>query len=244
MKSTQWLRVVMTSLVSLSAMAGCGGTDEEPGGGTAGGGGSAGSAGAGSGTPGVTKVAPVDGASGYVILSDADAPANPAPPPAKYGAAGCGSCHMTKAQGFPQIAPETRHLPPAFAAFVIRNGRKDSKGMPTSMVAFPATATAPAVAVSDAEIMEIVTWLNGAAKPTTPEGLYKDFCGNCHGPMGASGGSVGVKLQGVAAAAVDSVVRAGKGTDMANRTAYMPAFDTNLLTEAELGMIKTFIGAI
>ena len=220
MKSTQWLRVVMTSLVSLSAIAGCGGTDEEPGGGTAGGGGSGG----GTGTPGVTKVMPVDGSSGFVILSDADAPANTAAAPAKYSST-CQACHQAK--------------------FVIRNGRKDSQGKPTSMVAFPATATMPTeTALTEAEVSEIVTWLNGAPKPTTPDGLYKDFCGNCHGPMGASGGAVGVKLQGVSAAAVDAVVRAGKGTDMANRTAYMPAFDTTLLTDAELGMIKTFIGAI
>jgi mono/diheme cytochrome c family protein len=241
MKSTQWLRVVMTSLVSLSAIAGCGGEEPGPGGGS---GGSGGGGGTGTGTPGVTKVAPIDGYTGYVVLSDADAPAHTAPAPAKYTSAGCTSCHQAKGQGFSQIAPEVRHVPAAFAAFVIRNGRKDSKGMQTPMTAFPAVAAMPTdPALTDAEIMEVVTWLNGAPKPTTPDGLYKDFCGNCHGPTGASGGSVGIKLEGVAAAAVDAVVRAGKGTDMANRTQYMPAFDATLLTEAELGMIKTFIGA-
>jgi mono/diheme cytochrome c family protein len=235
MKSTQWLRVVMTSLVSLSAIAGCGGAEEEPGGG----GGGGGSGGSGTGTPGVTKVAPVDGHTGYVILSDANAPAHTAATPARYSAV-CGSCHQPKGQGFASLAPEIRHLPPAFATSVIRNGRKNSKGEPTGMVAVPMTGEG---GVTDAEASEIVTWLNTAPKPTTPDGLYKDFCGNCHGPMGASGGSAGVKLEGVAAAAIDTVVRAGKGTDMASRTAYMPAFDTTLLTDAELGMIKTFIGA-
>jgi mono/diheme cytochrome c family protein len=186
MKSTQWLRVVMTSLVSLSAIAGCGGDDTPD---PSGGAGTGGGGGAGTGTPGVTKVPPIDGSNGYVVLSDADAPANTAAAPAKYGSAGCGSCHSAKAQGFSPIAPEIRHVPPAFAAFVIRNGRKDSKGVQTPMVAFPAVAAMPTdPALTDAEIMEVVTWLNGAPKPTTPDGLYKDFCGNCHGPTSASGG--------------------------------------------------------
>ena len=228
MKSTQWLRVVVTSLVSLSAIAGCGAA-EEPGP---------------SGPSGGEKVAPVNGPSGFVVLTGPDASAPPTPAPAKY--APCAVCHGPAGQGT-AIAPESRHVPITFSSYVIRNGRNDAANMPTGMVPNPAVAPAPvgAQVLTDPEITEIATWLNTSAKPVTADGLYKDFCGNCHGKMGPTGGAVGVKLPvGLPVATVRSAVREGFANSTPGmRTSFMPAFDLTLLTDAELALITSFIGA-
>jgi len=95
----------------------------------------------------------------------------------------------------------------------------------------------------DADMMGIVTWLGSLPRPTTPAGLYKDFCGNCHGPMTPSGGAVPVSIANETIMNVQQKVRMGVGTDPAMRNNYMPAFSTTDLTDAELTMIEQFIGA-
>lgn len=222
---TSWA-IVVACVGSLAL--GCSGAEEEP---------------APSG-PTAEKVTPTMPGTGYVVLMGADATAGVSPAPAKYQ--NCAVCHGPAGQGT-VIAPEVRHVPTAFSAHVIRNGRLDANNMPTAMVPNPAVEPAPAGAqvLSDAEIAEMATWLNSHPKPVTGEALYKDFCGNCHGPMTASGGSVGVKLPaGMAAALVTAAVRNGFAVATpAVRTAYMPAFDLALLTDAELGLISAYIGA-
>lgn len=228
MKSMQWLQVVVTSVVSLTAIAGCGAPDEEP---------------APSG-PKAEKVAPVNGPMGFVVLTGADAGAGATPAPAKY--ANCSTCHGTVGQGT-VIGPETRHIPVAFSSHVIRNGRVDAANMPTGMVANPAVAPAPvgAQVLTDAEVAEIATWLNSHPKPTTGDGLYRDFCGNCHGKTTPDGGAVGVKLPvGMPLATVTAAVRGGFAASTPGaRISYMPAFDAVLLTDQELALISAFIGA-
>jgi mono/diheme cytochrome c family protein len=192
---------------------------------------------------GAEKVAPVIGSMGYVVLSGADAAAGATPAPAKYSS--CATCHGPAGQGT-VIAPEVRHIPTPFSSHVIRNGRLDANNMQTAMVANSAAAPAPAggQVLTDAEVAELAGWLNSHPKPVTGDALYKDFCGNCHGPAMASGGSVGVKLlAGISTATVNSAVRTGYGAVTGPRTTYMPAFDTTLLTDQELGLIATFIGA-
>jgi hypothetical protein len=73
--------------------------------------------------------------------------------------------------------------------------------------------------------------------------LYKDFCGNCHGPTTPSGGSVPISIQNKTRAEVTMKVRMGEGTDQSMRNLYMPAHSTGELTDAELGLIMDFIGA-
>jgi mono/diheme cytochrome c family protein len=237
MKSTQWLRVVVTSLVSLSAMAGCSGAEEEPGGG--GGSGGGGSGGSGGGAMGVRLAPPKS----YTVLTGAEAPMGTAPAPAKYSAA-CTACHQGQGQGFSGLAPETRHTPAVYAQWIVRNGRAG-----TGMTPFPAVA--PAVPdpnntnapISDAELTEIITWLNGLPKPADGAGLYHDFCGNCHGPVDPIGGAVPINIKGLATQTYNDAVRMGFGTNPGMRDEYMPAFDAVALTDMELGLIRTFLGA-
>ncbi|MDF3066737.1 MAG: cytochrome c4 [Polyangiaceae bacterium] len=176
----------------------------------------------------------------YVFLSAAEAPAGAAAPSGYSAmATSCVTCHGSNGQGVDPIFPEIRHTPPDFFKAVVRAGRKDHKGDPTGMLAFDATK------ISDADLEAVSAWLVGLPKPTTGEGLYRSMCGNCHGPKMATGGGSPIKIQGASIANVDKFVRmGGSGTDVNDRLKYMPKYDTTLLTDAELTLIKQFIGAI
>lgn len=225
MKSTQWLGVITTGLVSLMALSGCGeATPDEP-----------------AKKPGTL----LEGTAAYTYLTaDAAAP-GAAAAPAPYGTI-CVSCHQANAQGFNPIAPEIRHTPAPYATWIVRAGRIDRKGMPTGMTPYPPTTLDPAKmpAVTDAELQGIIAWTNALPKPTTALGMYQDFCGNCHGPVDPVGGAVPVTIKGLPAATVNAAVRSGFAvSDPSKRDSYMPAFDATLLTDADLALIRTYIGS-
>jgi mono/diheme cytochrome c family protein len=241
MKKLHWVGTVATILISASALSGCSGDDPAPmnmntagtgGSGTGGSGPSGGSAGA---APMGTQLQPP---AMYVLLSGPDAAPNPNPAPAAWKSmtTACNGCHGENGEGLANIAPEVRHTPAAFAQQVIRNGRK-FMNQTTLMLPFAQTS------LNDADMMSIITWLNTAPKPTTGQGLYKDFCGNCHGPTTPSGGSVPISIQNKLRADVKLKVRNGEGTDQSMRNLYMPAHSTMDLSDAELDLILDFIQA-
>jgi mono/diheme cytochrome c family protein len=198
--------------------------------------------------PGGKTGTQLNGPAAYTVLTGADATAGTTPAPAAWPAKGpCLTCHGPAGAGVQLIAgdpttilgPEVRHTPVTYATWVIRHGGRTGSGM----VAF---AEAPAAGQSDlspTELTEIVTWLGAQPKPTTGDGLYRDFCGNCHGPVTPSGGAVPVSIIGLPAATISQNVRMGVGTDPAMRNDYMPAYDVAALTDAELGLIQTFLMA-
>ena len=182
-KSSYLLGTMALSLFSLAFVNGCGGeepADDSPKGGS-------GTGGGGTGGGGAVKMTGVQltGATSYTILSATDAVAGPNPAPAAYGSSACVSCHGSVGQGVGSVGPEIRHVSGPFLTHVVRTGRPG-----TAMLAVPATS------LPDAQLTEIQTWLAGQPKPTTGQGLYLDYCGNCHGPAGGGGG-VPVKAQGL-----------------------------------------------
>jgi mono/diheme cytochrome c family protein len=227
------------SLLSLSMVAGCSGEDPPAtnpggaGGGAAGGGaggtggGTAGGGAGGARTPTGTQLSPP---ASYTLLTGADATASATPAPAYYGTV-CSTCHGPAGEGVSGLGPEIRHTPATYSNYVVRNGRPT----PSLMTAYNVAA------VSDADVLAIQNWLTTQPKPTTPQGLYLDFCGNCHGPMGG-GGSTPWKAQGLPTATIIAKVRSGVGTDPSMRAAYMPAFGVDALTDAELTSIAQFLG--
>jgi mono/diheme cytochrome c family protein len=96
--------------------------------------------------------------------------------------------------------------------------------------------------LADTDLNAIVAWLSGLPKPTSGAELYRDFCGNCHGPAGG-GGSVPVAVAGLPSAELVQKVRAGAGTDPALRGQYMPPASALELTDAELASIATFLAS-
>lgn len=260
MKKMHWSGMIATGLISMSAMAGCSGDDAPPvgaagmasgGSGTAGSG-TAGSGTSGSGTGGSTGGGSTGGGStggssnmgvqltgldAYTFLTAAEAPASATPAPSGYDSGGCKTCHGDNGEGRTPLGPEIRHTPAPFLKGVVRAGRKDYKGDDTGMIAFTT------MQISDADLDAVSQWLLAAPKPTTGDGLYHSMCGNCHGPMQPTGGGSPISIKGASIADVDKYVRMGNGTDVNDRKMYMPAYDTTLLTDAELTLIKGFIGA-
>ena len=171
------------------------------------------------------------GASAYIILSGDSAQLSMTPAPAAY-TKNCIICHANAAQGISLLAPEIRHAPAAYFNWVVRNGRTG-----TTMLAFPATT------ISDAELSEIQTWLATLPKPLPGDQLYQDFCGNCHGPTGAGGAKLvsGVRFKGTAD--VVKAVRDGIGADPTDFHSYMPPESVAEVSDAELGLITTYLEA-
>jgi mono/diheme cytochrome c family protein len=113
------------------------------------------------------------------------------------------------------------------------------------MIAFPMTAAMPLdLAITDADLEGVIAWLDGQPKPTTGVALYRDFCGNCHGPNAATGGAVPISIIGKMKTEISQKVRVGEGTDPAMRNGYMPAEDMAALTEPELDLIKAYLMGI
>jgi mono/diheme cytochrome c family protein len=176
----------------------------------------------------------------FVNLTATEAPAGPAPAPAAFTSLVCSSCHKDVGQGNSILGPEIRHIDATYATWVVRTGRGNMA--PYVRTEAEKTPMAGGV-VTDAELTEIITWLNGQPKPTTPDGLYRDFCGNCHGPNG-TGGAVPTAIKGLSLGLFDAYVRGGSGADPAMRNGFMPKFDDTKLTAAELQQITTFLGAV
>ena len=224
-KSSYLLGTLAMGLLTVTLTGGCSSedpADEGPKGGSAAGGAPA------SGGVKMTGVQ-LAGAAAYTILSPTDAVAGPAAAPAAYS--NCGICHGPAGGGLASLGPEIRHTPTTYSTYVIRNGRPS----PSLMAAFNATV------IPDAALAEIQAWLAGQPKPTTGQGLYLDYCANCHGATGG-GGSVPVKAAMLPTATITATVRAGHGTDPAQRGTYMPAFGADMLTDAEVTLIAQFLG--
>ena len=244
-KSTHVAGVIAIGIVSVTAFSGCsstpdpmntGGAPSTGGTGTAG---TVGTAGTGGGPQLGVQVQPPGS---YILLSATDAVAGPTPAPAAWASAGCNVCHGTVGQGVMSLAPEIRHVPAAYAQQVVRKGRFFN-GVQTGMVAFPMTSADPTVLpITDADLTAVISWLDGQPKPTTGQGLFLDFCGNCHGKDG-TGGIQPVKVTGETIVAVNQKVRVGEGMDITMRNAFMPPEDATALTDAELALIEQFIGA-
>lgn len=224
-KSSYLLGTLAMGLLTVTLTGGCSSedpADEGPKGGSAAGGAPAGG---GAKMTGTQLVAPAY----FTVLSATDAVAGPTPAPEGFTKNICSTCHGMAGQGVANLGPEIRHVPVAFSSYIVRNGRG------VGMAPFPQTS------LSDADLAAIQTWLAGQPKPTSGSGLYLDYCANCHGPTGGGGG-VPVKAQGLPTATITTTVRAGHGTDPAQRGTYMPAFGADVLTDAEVTLIAQFLG--
>lgn len=144
----------------------------------------------------------------------------------------CAPCHGMEGQGVETLGYELRHPVREYATWVIRNGRSEGELAPSSMSAYP-----PEV-VSDAQLQEIFDWLDGFPQPETGEGLYMDYCRNCHGVDPNDGGVVAKEVGEKGFADALEKIREGEGgTAYGSRLAYMPGFDAGVLSDAEVMLI-------
>jgi len=148
----------------------------------------------------------------------------------------CAACHGPDALGT-EFGYELRHPDRGYAEWVVRNGREPGELAPSVMAAYPVETLA------DDELQRILDHLDSFPQPTTGEGLYLDYCRNCHGPDG-SGGTVPENILEEGTAEVLEKVREGEGgNNYGSRLGFMPAFADDRLTDAEVQSVLDWLTA-
>ncbi len=147
----------------------------------------------------------------------------------------CGGCHGDGSGT--EFGPTILNPVAGFAGFVVRHGRNEMGFAGGGMAAFDANT------LPDPELDAIIGYLREAPKPTTGEGLYTRFCVNCHGANGKSG-RVRKDIVGEVGDIVEKVRQGHGGTNYGARTSYMPRWTATEITDAELGLLRTYISTL
>ncbi len=147
----------------------------------------------------------------------------------------CSGCHGVEAEGGVN-GYELRHPDRGLASFVIRNGREGLEFPNSQMAAYGEDV------FSDQQLEELFDWLDAFEQPSTGEGLYADYCANCHGTQPGQG----VINEDIADKGFNDTiekVREGEGgSNYGNRGGYMSAFDDSKLSDAEVQAIVDWMG--
>ncbi len=151
----------------------------------------------------------------------------------------CYSCHGPDGEGSAK-GYELRHPKREYFRWVVRNGRPGTGFEDSEMEAFDE------VEVSDEDLEAIMDWLGALEQPSTGEGLYLDYCANCHGADGRGGVvRVDVVHEARRPARVIDVVRRGEGgREYWNRRDYMPAWPAWELGDDEIGLIAEHLRSL
>ncbi len=171
-----------------------------------------------------------DAANGANAAGDANAP-SPTSTGAELFAAMCAPCHGETGAGS-ELGPEIQHPVREFAEWVVRNGYSGAFDAPMPNYA-------PEV-LSDDDLSSIIDYLRELPVPTTEQGLYLDYCANCHG-SDARGGPSGKEIAGKSELA--EVVRQGKGgSNFGARHLYMPSWGASELDASTVTALERFVG--
>jgi mono/diheme cytochrome c family protein len=179
-----------------------------------------------------------EGSSGADSTGEASTSGGPAISGEEFFLSVCAACHGSDGEGT-VLGYALQHPVRDYSTWVVRHGRPPGNAeLPGSvMVAYdPAT-------LSDATLEEIWDYLDGYPQPTTGEGLYTDYCRNCHGED-AAGGITGVDIRPELLEIVEKV-RFGENVGAyASRSSSMPKFDESMLSDAEIQLIADYVGGL
>jgi mono/diheme cytochrome c family protein len=157
--------------------------------------------------------------------------------PEGYYADVCGDCHGANGEGA-EDGPELQHPFDDFATWVIRNGRTGHPDYEDDMAEYGPTSLPEPI------LTGILEFLSEIPQPTSGEGLYADYCANCHGADG-TGGVTGIDISREPLAELIEHARAGAHPgEFANREEFMPAFDESVLSDAEIGLISQYLSSL
>ena len=85
---------------------------------------------------------------------------------------------------------------------------------------------------------QMISWIDRFPNAETGEGLYHQFCANCHGLTGVPGRFAAEFGEEPIAV----VTRGGKEDSVANPR-YMPGWSTSEMSDAELQLIEAFVSS-
>lgn len=149
----------------------------------------------------------------------------------------CSPCHGASGEGT-ALGYELQHPVRELSVWVVRNGRPGDEFEGSSMASY-----SPQIA-SDAQLDEIWDYLDSFPQPTTGEGLYLDYCRNCHG-TDALGGVVAKDISDKGFADALERIRDGAGLgDVGARMLYMPAFGADVISDAEVQLVVDYIATL
>ena len=147
----------------------------------------------------------------------------------------CSQCHGEQGVGG-MYAPEIQHPVRDYSTWVVRHG------LPGVNYRKPMEAI-PANVISDAVLDTIWDWLDEPPQPTTGEGLYHDYCANCHGADGKGGPT----MRPITDELKNLKTQVRKGSHPGafdQRHEYMPVFSTTRLTDAEVQLIYDYVDSL
>jgi mono/diheme cytochrome c family protein len=227
---------------------------------TGGGGSSAATGGAASTTTGPTSGSGSSGASSSSAASTGSGGGGPTVYQVR-----CASCHGDDATGT-LSGPKIRHANIELVKYYVRNGENNifisGGAVPTDQTGMVGddrkmTAFTPAE-VSDADIVDITTWLDSLPRPADGDGLFHESCEYCHGanmpnksvsaahPSGVNYVKPNVNAANLSWATFTKFIRTGAPQvpptlDPVSRRRYMPPFPDTLISDAEVKLIAGWI---
>lgn len=145
----------------------------------------------------------------------------------------CAGCHGAVGEGTTR-GWEIRNPVPDYASWVVRNGRPGDPNFRDSMPKYDHNA------LSEAQLVDMIAWLRGSAKPATGQLLYNRFCASCHGLDGT--GNVSEKsVTNKGYDAFYDAIRLGKGgKEYAKRNKYMPFWNAREITDEEIHLMAIY----
>jgi mono/diheme cytochrome c family protein len=149
--------------------------------------------------------------------------------------ANCKLCHAQQGAGS-LLGPEIQHPVRDYAMWVVRNGR--------AQTTFPkAMDKVGSDKLSDAQLGLVFDYLTLPPKPTGGAALFADYCASCHGADAKGGPSMRNIVSEVGK--VLELVRNGKSIGQYQmRHDSMPKFSTEILSDAELLLIRDYIDSL
>ena len=167
----------------------------------------------------------------------------------------CGDCHGQNAEGTvdgPQIVNATAEMVNYLVRYGDANETVNNMGQvvgdPNEMLVIPATI------VTDADLAEIVTWLQSFPRPTTGAELFAQNCAYCHGADGKGGETQyasafhSAPFSNLNVTSFTTFVEQGHTSEGGQpigpeeRREYMPPF-AGVLTTEEIALIYTWASA-
>ncbi len=167
---------------------------------------------------------------------DNNAPANP--DGKVIYAQECAGCHGKDGKGLRRRGFQLRYKDDGYSTFQTRTGRSlyAFSDSPNGMPAFTDAQ------VSDTHLNEMWDWLNSLPNESTDEGLYLQFCGNCHG---VDGRAIEVERNIDGATDFNGDVRNGHNAGQYDaRTRFMSKWDASQISDQELSQITSHVSQL